>query len=352
MDVVKVLRYKHNPILIPSDIKPTRDDFEVVCTFNAGVARFGDETIMLVRVAERPTQDHENITFPVFDSETGETVVLRFRRDDPEVDLSDPRIIRHGAEFYLTSLSHLRIARSSDGLHFVPESRPALTAREHYEAYGVEDPRITEIDGTYYIAYVGASPHGICTCLATTTDFKEYKRLGRIFVPDNRDVCIFPQRFDGRFAAYHRPSPRYIGRPEMYFAYSPDMLHWGEHYNVLTPGLEEWDEGRVGGGAPPLRTEKGWLSIYHAATVNNVYCLGAMLTELDAPYRIIARSKHPLLRPEAAYEVRGFFRNVVFACGVTLDGDLLRIYYGGADTVMAIAQVSLAELLDHLLAGG
>ena len=345
---MKVTRYSGNPLITPAGVAPSRADFEVVCTFNAGAARFKKETLMLVRVAERPRQEAGWVSFPLLDPDTREIEVRRIAKADPDLDLTDPRVYRYKGAAYLSSISHLRLARSTDGLHFTPEPQPAIKPQEWYEAFGTEDARITRIGRTYYINYSGISSKGITTGLATTVDFKTYCRLGIIFCPDNRDVVFFPEKVNGKYACYHRPAPKHLGTPDVWFAASPNMLHWGEHQHVISPRPDAWDSGRVGGGAPPFKTDRGWLSIYHGATPDDWYCLGALLADLDQPWKVIARSAQPLLKPETDYELHGFYGHVVFTCGATLDGDLIRIYYGAADTVMAVAEVSLSELLSDL----
>lgn len=345
---MKVTRYEGNPVITPADVKPSREDFNVVCTFNAGITQFGDETLMLIRTAEQPQQEKGWMAYPIFNADTGETDVKRIARDDPDLDLTDPRVSHYKNEAYLTSISHLRLARSADGLHFTADDLPAIRPQMYYEAFGVEDPRITLIDGKYYIDYVGVSPHGVTTCLTATEDFVSFERMGVMFCPANRDVVIFPEKIKGKYAAYHRPAPRDFGLLAIWLAYSPDLIHWGGHCSVAGPRPDMWDSFRVGGGAPPLKTDRGWLSIYHAATFDDWYFLGALLTDLDEPGKIIARSEKPLMGPEADYEMHGFYGHVVFTCGTTLDGDRLRIYYGAADTVMAAAELSLGELLDNL----
>ena len=345
---MKVTRFAGNPIVTPASMPPSRPDFEVVCTFNAGAIRCRKETLMLVRVAERPKQEAGCVSFPVLNPDTKEIEVRRLSRNDPEVDLSDPRAIRHKNTIYLTSISHLRIARSSDGLHFTADPQPAIKPQEWYEAFGTEDARIQRVGGKYYINYSGVSGLGITTGLIATKDFRSFERLGVIFCPDNRDVVVFPEKVNGKYACYHRPAPKHLGTPDMWLAYSSNMIYWGDHRHVISPRPGAWDSGRVGGGAPPFKTDRGWLSIYHGATPDDWYCLGALLTDLDQPHKVIARSAQPLLRPEADYELKGFYGHVVFTCGATLDGDLIRIYYGGADTVMAVAELSLGELLAEL----
>ena len=134
----------------------------------------------------------------------------------------------------------------------------------------------------------------------------------------------------------------------MWAAFSDDLVHWGDHKFVMRRRPGCWDSARIGGGAVPIRTERGWLSIYHGATESNRYALGAVLCESDHPERVIARSAEPLIKPETDYELQGFFGNVVFTCGATLEGDVLTVYYGAADRLLCGAAGSLTEILDSL----
>lgn len=343
------VRHPKNPLISPSDIQPTRPDFEIIGTFNAGATQFGEETILLLRVAERPiAADADKILCPYLNSD-GQLHIEAIPNDHPDWDTTDPRKIRHNSgHVLLTSVSHLRLARSKDGVHFTIDAQPWLTALPPYEAFGVEDARITKIDHTYYVNYTAVSPMGIATGLVSTKDFVEIERHGIIFPPSNRDVTLLPEKINGHYICYHRPMPGMIGGYHIWSATSPDLIHWGNHQVVLESRVDDWTAGRVGGGAPPIRTDAGWLSIYHAADRDDRYCLGAYLTDLDNPSQIIANSEEPIFEPEATYETNGFYNNVVFTCGTVLINDVLRIYYGAADEVIAMAETSVDSILETL----
>ena len=344
-----LIRSALNPIITPAMVPPSRPDFEVVCAFNAGVARLGNEVILLLRVAERPrSTDPRFGVAPIFDVQTGQMILKTFARDNPAYDFSDTRMIFAPEGMYLTSLSHLRVARSLDGEHFTIDPAPALFPATEYETYGLEDPRITLIDGTYYIAYTAVSPRGIVVALASTRDFKTYERLGVMLPPDNKDVALFPEKINGRYYTLHRPCQSAIGRTEIWLAESPDLVSWGRHQSILRLQEAAWDEARIGAGAPPLRTPQGWLEIYHGVNHAGVYMLGLTLLAADNPARVLARGLQPLLVPEADYEINGFFGKVVFSCGALCEDGLLKIYYGAADAYMGYATIPLAEALDCL----
>ena len=142
-----------------------------------------------------------------------------------------------------------------------------------------------------------------------------------IFPPHNKDCAIFSEQIGGRYYALHRPSSPTIGGNYIWLAESPDLVHWGNHRCLAhsRPGM--WDSARVGAGAAPIRTPEGWLEIYHGADANNRYCLGALLLDLESPWKVLARSSEPIMEPLAEYERTGFFGNVVFTNGHVVDGD-------------------------------
>lgn len=346
---MSILRCKHNPIIGPKDVKPSRYDFEVIGVFNAGVARFKGEIILLLRVAERPISIDPNIVLAsVYDVAKGKVVLKEFSKADPENDFSDPRLIITPAGVYLTSISHLRLARSTDGVRFEVEETPTIAPAGDYETFGLEDPRISFIDGTYYITYVAVSPFGVTTCLASTSDFRSFKRHGVIFCPDNKDVAIFPERIDDKFYALHRPVSSLFKKHEVWLAESPDLLCWGNHQYLMGPVPGCWDDVKVGAGAVPFKIEAGWLEVYHGADRNNRYCLGALLLDAKQPGRIIARMEKPIFEPQAEYECSGFFGNVVFSCGLLCEDGKLKVYYGAADTTICYAEMSLEYILKSL----
>lgn len=342
-----------NPILTPAMIAPSRPDLEVVGVFNPAALRHEGETVLLLRIAEAPAGTRSGeISAAVWDVKANDLEVRRWRRDAAGVDASDPRMVVADGQTWLTSISHLRVARSVDGLAFTVDPLPAISPATPYESFGVEDARITQIDGTCWINYTAVSPRGIATALASTTDFRRFERHGIIFPPNNRDVTIFPERIGGRYVALHRPMPSGLGDVAIWIASSPDLMSWGEHRHVASARAGGWDDAKVGGGAVPFRVRSGkwngWLAVYHGVTESpTTYSLGALLLDPDDPSRVIGRSRDPILAPDAPYEREGFFGGVVFTCGLVAEGDLVRVYYGAADGVTAVADLSL----DAILAG-
>jgi len=344
-------RLPENPVISPCDVVPSRPDFEVAGVFNAGVARFGGEVLLLLRVAESPRERRDGFAVaPIWRADRREIELFSVRRDDPEFVEQDARLFRYRGSFYLPGISHLRLARSTDGVHFTVDETPTLAPEAATESYGIEDPRITQMDSDYWITYKAVSENGIATALAHTRDFNTYTRHGLIFCPENLDVVIFPEKLGDRYAAWTRPVGRCEGTPAIWTATSPDLANWGGHKPVMHPRRGLWDSGRVGAGAVPFRTSEGWLEIYHGADTEDRYYLGAALIDADDPSKILARSREPLLAPEAHYETEGFFGNVVFSCGVLAetDGSVI-IYYGASDESTCAARTSVDEILAGLV---
>jgi beta-1,2-mannobiose phosphorylase / 1,2-beta-oligomannan phosphorylase len=338
-----------NPLLTPADVSPSRPDFEVIGVFNPAVLVEDGETSLLLRVAERPRDiPLDEVSAPFYDPVAGRIVVRRWRRGAPGVRAEDPRVVLVHGEAWLTSISHLRWARSRDGLRFEVDAEPALVASGETDAFGVEDARATRLGGEWWINYTAVSPWGIATAAAVTRDRRRLERRGIWFSPPNRDVTPFPEKIDGRYAALHRPMPEGIGSSAIWFASSPDLQAWGSHHPVAAARPAAWDGAKVGGGAPPFRVRDGWLALYHGVDAASRYSLGALLLDPREPWRVIGRSSEPVLAPEAPYEREGFFGNVVFTCGAAVDGDRIRVYYGAADTVVAAADLSLDAILGGL----
>lgn len=352
-----VPRIQTRLLLRPEDLPPTDDRFEVVGAFNPGAVRTDDEVILLVRVAERPRERRPGFTgLPRWDPDLGLTIDWV-----PETELEplDPRVVRRRADglVRLTFTSHLRVVRCGDG-RGVRQVMPATFRPEgEVEEFGVEDPRITPIQGRFYFTYVAVSRHGPASALASTVDFLTFERHGVIFCPENKDVVLFPELIDGAFAALHRPvcgTP--FTRPEMWVARSPNLLHWGNHAPLAVSG-GDWQSGRVGAGTPPIRVPDGWLEIYHGnrqpARPGEVgaYYGAALLLDANDPTRVLGQSQEPILVPEVDFEVAGFVPNVVFPTGVVRDAQSLLIYYGAADACTAVAELAQQDVLDTLAEG-
>ncbi len=346
MDLGK--RFDNNPILRPRDIRPSMEGMQVECLLNPGAFRHDGKIWLLCRVAERTRQDPGTIKVPVFNDE-GKTEIRTFSKDDPLLDASDPRVIAYDGKNYLTTLSHLRLVSSEDGRSFREDpAYPPITGEGMLESFGIEDCRVTEMEDGFHLTYTKVSEIAVGVGYIFTRDWKAYERRGMIFPPHNKDCAIFEKKINGKYYALHRPSSPELGGNYIWIAESPDLLHWGNHQCVAITRPGMWDSARVGAGAAPIETSEGWLEIYHGATAENRYCLGALLLDKNDPSKVLARSHDPIMEPVMEYEKTGFFGNVIFTNGHIVNGDTTTIYYGASDEVICGAELSISDILKSL----
>lgn len=271
-------------------------------------------------------------------------------------------VIRHRGLFHMhyraqgvDYVSRIGYAVSADGVRWNRLREPVLVPETRFETKGVEDPRITEIDGTFYMAYCGNAPYsgkGVEYCgsiyplLARSENLITWERIGPMVEgEDNKDHMLFPRKIRGRFCAFHRR------RPDVWIAYSRDLKSWPE--SEMRPVCAsrpdvEWEGKYVGMNGVPIETKEGWLAFYHAADASHVYRLGVMLLDRDDPSKILARPRKPILWPEEIWERRGDVPNVVFSTSNLLVGDEVWVYYGGGDHVIGLATARLDELLEFV----
>ncbi len=358
-----IQRYATTRLLGPAQFHASDPRLTVIGVFNPGAVRYGDEIILLVRVAEAAAEQREGLLSSPRAIRNGEALNYEIDWFEPK-DARDFRkpLLPNGLR-RLTSISHLEIIRlTADGLTVKSiEQRPELFPTMLWEEYGLEDPRITQIGSTYFITYVAVSATlGICTALLSTTDFLTFQRHGIIFPTDNKDATLFPEMIAGKFSLYHRPmSFAGMTKATIVLAHSPDLFHWGEYLDVMTTAQAGgWDSDRIGAGPPPLRTPDGWLSLYHGVQfqsdydVIGRYSVGAFVADLDHPELIRARTSKPILQPETEFEQNGFVPNVIFPTGLVPakdNPDSLLLFYGAADQSTAVMQVSQQEILASLL---
>jgi len=258
--------------------------------------------------------------------------------------------------------SHLCAARSVNGINnWVIDTEPSMPALpELYpeEVWGIEDPRVTfvpELD-QYAVVYTSYSRGGPGVSLALTKDFRTYERFGVIMPPDDKDAALLPRRINGFWALIHRPMTP-LGA-HIWISYSPDLRHWGSHKLMLEARRGGWwDANKIGMSPPPIETPRGWLMIYHGVRrtpSSSIYRLGLALFDLGQPEKCLVRGDSWMFAPEAEYERRGDVQDVVFPCGYTIaaDGDTINLYYGAADSSIALAHGSIRSLLTWLDANG
>lgn len=345
-----VQKCEKNPLIKPADVKPSREGYKVLGSFNPGAIKFKDEILLLLRVAESCEQEEGIVKIPIykFDGDKSYPDIVTFKKDDPDVKLKDTRGVVYKGRDFLTSMSHIRVARSKDGINFTVDEKPFIYPVEEREKFGCEDARVTCIDGTYYLNFTVISEDSWATMLATTEDFVTLDRKGIIFHPENKDVAFFPEKIGGMYHALHRPNNSGFGRASIWYAESPDMLHWGNHRCIVRPRDTKYESMKIGGGAPLLKTEKGWLNIYHGKGDNQRYSLFCLLHDLNEPWKVIKRGEKPILTPTEKFETDGFFGNVVFSNGVVEHNGKVYIYYGAADESVGLAITDVDTLLKSL----
>jgi len=347
MDIAR--RFETNPMLRPSDCVPSRDGLEVACLLNPGAFQFNGKTGLLIRVAERPNQVDDSVSFPVIDPAAPSGIdIVSIKKDDPGLVIGDSRGLAYNGKSYLTTLSHLRLAWSTDGVNFTIETKPTLIGTGELETFGMEDCRVTFLEGRYWLTYTAVSPNGIAVGLISTSDWVSFERHGVVFPPTNKDSAVFGEKIDRDYYAFHRPTGDFIGGNYIWLARSPDLVHWGRHHCLIQTRDNWWDSERIGAGAAPIRTDAGWLAIYHGADIKLRYCLGAILLDLKEPEKVLARSKYPIMEPTMPYEKTGFFGNVVFTNGHIVVGDKITLYYGASDEFICGATLSIQEILSSL----
>lgn len=346
-------RFDRNPLLTVKDIRPLSGEFEPAGVFNPGACLVDGEVVLLLRIAERPLYEKGFLSIPRFSTGQGPAapIVLRFKEDRGLQSIDDdPRVAVINGTHYLKTISHIRTARSRDGLTFSIDEVPFILPSGDYDSYGVEDPRVTAIEGRYFITYASVSGRGISVSLSFSNDLRTATPMGMILHPENKDACLFPERIRGEYALLHRPSVCF-GRPSIWLSLSHDLLHWGRHELIAEPRGLPWESKKIGAGPEPLLTDKGWLMLYHAVGEDDVYSLGLLLLDAENPNKVLRRSDTPFFTPAPEYERNGFYKNVVFCNGwVRFPDGKIRLYYGAADSSVCCAETSLEEMLHHLKA--
>lgn len=251
----------------------------------------------------------------------------------------------------MEGLASIYPAHSVDGEHFSVAAEPLLSACKCevcrcYKTYGVRDPRITQVDGTYYITYVAASECGQRVGLARTEDFQSVEEMPYISQPDNKSAALFPKKIGGRYAVLERPSEG----ASIWISFSDDLVYWGQSTVVMTPRSGYWDYHRIGAACPPIEIEQGWLLIYYGekhTSAGPLVRLGAAVLDREDPSRVLARSNIPILAPRERYERIGDVGNVVFSCGAVIeDTNNVMLYYGASDSCICLGTCTLDSILE------
>ncbi len=324
-----VQRYPRNPVLTKDNVP-----YHATLVFNAGVTKFQGRYVMVFR------NDFGEWGTPVFQ---GTNLGLAFSEDGITWQVEpEPCWVLED------------VVKAATGLYSARD--PAVEIQRAY------DPRLTVIDGQCYMCFALDTAHGLRGGIARTDDFRTFDILS-LSVPDNRNMVLFPEKVGGRYVRLERPMPIYsrgrVDRFDLWCTESPDLVYWGQGQCVL--GVEDvaFANDKIGPGAPPVKTDKGWLTLFHAVDLDRArgkngweacwqkrYTIGLMLLDLEQPDEILGISPDPLLVPEVAYETEGFRNDVLFPGGMILEeSGEVKIYYGAADTVECLATADVVDLL-------
>lgn len=255
-------------------------------------------------------------------------------------------------------IPNIYLGRSSDALHWEFEPEKILFTDENGKPFMplyAYDPRLVKVEDTYYIMWC-QDAFGPTIGVAKTTDFKHFQRLENPYLPYNRNAVLFPRKINGNYVMLSRPCDNgHTAFGDIFLSESPDMIFWGRHRHVMGKSDNWWENLKIGGGAAPIETNKGWLLFYHGVvnTCNGyVYSIGAAILDIDEPSRVLHRCENYILAPEEWYEERGFVPNVCFPCAALTDADTGRIaiYYGCADSYVGVAFTTIDELYEYILA--
>lgn len=282
----------------------------------------------------------------------------------PVATVHNAGVVKYNGLYIMLFRSHLQngrsiigIAESKDGYNFKVGDEPFMVPSSdsvfgEYEEYGVEDLRISNVDEEFLLTYSAYSRHGVRIGLARTKDFKTVERISLITQSDLRNVVIFPEKINGKYVRLDRPHSE-ISKWSIWISYSPDLVHWGDSKVIIKPETYHWDEMKIGPGATPIKTDKGWLNIYHGVfetMAGAVYRLGVALHDLNDPSKVIGVSDNWILQPEDPWEITGYVSNVVFTCGAVPENDgSVKIYWGGADSVMCVGSAKIDDLVNLCL---
>lgn len=318
-------RHPANPILAPERIP-----YPASLVFNAGVTKYQGRYVMV------------------------------FRNDHGPTEADWALFCENGSEQPPEFQTSLGLAFSDDGIHWEVEPTPCWEISND-EVLRVYDPRLTVIDGIVHLCFAMDTRHGVRGGIARTEDFSKFEILS-LSVPDNRNMVLFPEKIGGRYFRLERPFPVYsrgCDRFDTWSGRSPDLIHWGDHELVLPVESVPFANDKTGPAAPPVKTPQGWLTIFHAVwrdpdknlggwepSWHKTYYAGVMLLDLENPSKVIGLAREPLIAPETSWERIGYRNDVIFPGGMILeDSGEVKIYYGAADTVEALATAHLDDLL-------
>lgn len=244
-------------------------------------------------------------------------------------------------------ISHIGYAVSEDGLHWNRMSEPVLSPHNGREDYrGVEDPRITQLDGRFYMTYTAYGINSYYPMIAQSENLITWEDIGPLEKAQNKDHVLFPEKINGRYAILHRRSPN------IWIAYSEDLVHWTDHQVIMSPREDnDWDAKSIGSNGVPIKTEHGWLLFYHGYGEAHIYRQSIALLDLNDPSKVIHRPLSYIMEPLETWELKGDVPNVIFSCSNNLVNNQLYFYYAGADRLIGLATAPMQEVITFARSG-
>lgn len=258
-------------------------------------------------------------------------------------------VIQHSGLFHMhyraqgvDFISRIGYAVSADGLEWNRLENPVLSphmGRHDYQ--GVEDPRVTPLDGRFYMTYTAFGANEWFPMIAQSENLITWEDVGPLERAKNKDHVLFPEKISGRYAILHRrPSSIWIG-------FSRDLKAWSDHRILMDPRSDnDWDGNSVGANGLPIKTEHGWILFYHGYCEKHIYRQSVALLDLDDPMKVINRPKPFIMEPQESWEIKGDVPNVIFSCANLVVGDQLYFYYAGGDRLIGLATAPFTEVVD------
>lgn len=277
------------------------------------------------------------------------------------INVFNPAVVQHNGLFHMLYraqgvdfVSRLGYAVSTDGLHWNRLGEPVFAPHQGpADCRGVEDPRITPLDGTFYLTYTAYGMNSFFPMIARSDNLITWQDVGPLERAENKDHVLFPEKIGGRYAMLHRRSPN------IWIGFSDDLVHWTDHQIIMRPRPDnDWDAVSIGGNGVPLKTEHGWLLFYHGygetsaeTAYRPVYRQAVALLDLDDPTRLIHRPRSFIMEPQEPWEIKGDVAYALFSCANIVVGDEVYVYYAGADRLVGLATAPLATVLDFATHG-
>lgn len=371
MDLDIAIRFPENPLIRPEDLVPSHPNLRIARILNPTVFYFEKTLYMLIQVVERPVPSPGFITVPMLSyhpSSPGreyaqhihsgrsykENIIEVMKIDvyHPALTSIDSKSITYNGNTFSTYITHLRLLRSEDGIRFTPaRDFPYLFGNGRLESFGIGHASVIQDQDSFFLAYTARSIHGLSIAMRTTKDWKQFSLKGLILPPSNPYAILFQYKIQDQYFLLHNPKTEGSGFTSIWLARSKDGQYWGNHFCLITTRESGWDQKEIGPCLSPIKTSRGWLTFYFGVNAFNEYAIGALLLDLNSPEKVLARTAHPFLIPQAPYEQNGLYSRVIRGLTHLEDGDEIIVYYDASQEVICGARLRISQILDALIFG-